>query len=199
MSARTLPRVGAALALAVLLGLTAGCRDSSDPVGDPSTSGSPDPTEPTTASTTSSDPTLTDSGQAAATGPLLEVEAASVRAPQGYRRTPQSLPLARTAYDPATGDQVIVSFVPFDPATLDALVESTQRFGTWKGTPRRLPDVSIAGQEWYHLVGAGLGHHQAHEFGTYHDGDYVKLVYASLRGTVGAPSLDAVLASVVLR
>lgn len=112
-----------------------------------------------------------------ATGPLVETPAFRLRVPAGYT-VDRSVTLSIGAYDDAGPDMIFIgdrentSDLP-----LNEQVRISRDVGLWVGEVRRLPDVTVDGVTFYHLMGREAGIEHVEEFGAVHGGAGVRIVF----------------------
>ncbi len=186
--------LAAALALALL---AAGCAGGT-PEGTPGGTGSPSPAASSTGDPPGGDgsPTGDPTGVPAADGPVIDQAGFELRVPRGYE-VDDTYDLSISALDVETQDSIFVgNHEGVDREPLAALARESEQLGMWKGAPRRLASVTIAGERWYHLSGRQIAAPHAEEFGTWHAGTQVRLTFLSWSGVAQRQrTVDSVLAS----
>lgn len=135
--------------------------------GTPASASIPAPSLPT-ASATSPAPTQ------AASGPVLKRRTFTIRLPEDFSLDPK----ASVGYSSGSSADLINGVTAYEDVSerapsLDVMVGWARSGPTWRQRPKRLADVRIAGQKWYHLHGQQefskrFTHIDAHEYGTYH-------------------------------
>jgi hypothetical protein len=149
---KLVPRLGAAVAACVLL---AGCGDDSaaEPGTEPTSSGSPSSADSSPgASESASEPSV-----APATGRLVRLPAASVRAPEGWTLTRLEVVQGWEARDPEAFGSVFL-YQPRAPVTtLDGLIEGA--LNDYQGKPKVSFDAELGGEPAFRAVGKdAIGH-----------------------------------------
>ena len=147
-------RLCSAASLLLAVALVAGCGGSSDEPGDgPSAGGTP--SSSASAASTSSASASPTSEAAPATGPLLEVEAASMHAPDGWQRMKAVVSFQRSARDPQGGGTAQIGYLPAAPGpSLDELARNAIEHGSYgKRRPRPAGTVTVNGVECYKVAG----------------------------------------------
>ncbi|GAA4375484.1 hypothetical protein GCM10023146_29710 [Nocardioides caricicola] len=170
----------AALAAVLLLGAACGNDDASaDPSPDPTTSSatsSPSPTDEATGEPTG-EPSST---VAPATGPVLDLPLASVRAPKGWFLTPRIVP---QQVDAGTREYTFSSITlaqikSYDLSmSADGLADNWLESSFYPRQPKKLPLTELDGTEAYHLAGQVQKNLYLEEFGAQTDGKVVALTF----------------------
>ena len=112
-----------------------------------------------------------------ATGPLVETAAFRLRVPAGYT-VDRSVTLSIGAYDDAGPDMIFIGNRENTPdLPLNEQVRISRDVGLWVGAVRRLPDVTIDGVTFHHLMGHETGIEHVEELGAVHGGAGVRISF----------------------
>lgn len=169
-------RLGGVLTCAVLMIAVTGCGDDTDPgpkpTGSAHSTGAPSDTgDPT--DTASSSPSST---VRPADGEEIRTDTFTVTVPQRFTEVDRTYDISIPANDFGTGESIYVGNLrDMLEQTLPELEAASTQESGWRGTPRSLPPVTLAGMEWYHLSGRDITTDHADEFGTWHEGTVVTL------------------------
>ncbi len=144
--------LAAAASLGLVLAIGAACDGSEDPGPDPSPSatGTPGSGSPTPSDEPSAEPSAE-----AATGPLLKMPEAQVRAPEGWVKADGMVPTISRATPPEGISAIRLGSIDAFGATpsLDELAQNTIMASLAETKPKKQPNVEIDGKEVYHLSG----------------------------------------------
>lgn len=168
----------------------------------PAPAGTPTPSMPS-ASATSPASTQT------ATGPVLKRRTFTIRLPEGFSLDPK----ASAGYSSGSSADLINGVTAYEDVSerapsLGVMVGWARSGPIWRQRPKRLADVRIAGQKWYHLHGQQefskrFTHIDAHEYGTYHGHTVIWIDFSFDTRDPAAPApaarqalIDSVLATV---
>lgn len=180
------------LLLAFLVPGVSACSGDGDPEGTPSPPGastSAEPSSPSSPAAPEVDP---------ATGPLLELEAVTLRAPEGFRAQSSQFDFSRSAVAPPGGPSgsVYAAEGPaFSRIPLDRLARIDLRTGGL-GEDRRIVDpVGVAGVRMYQIVGRS----ELEDFWAYGAivGDQKVTIEIALAGSLSPAEQDSILGSVL--
>lgn len=183
---------GRRLVAAVAL-LVAGCGGGTPTGSDAPSSSVPSASPGGTDESPTTDPST--SATPAATGPLVTRTGFELRVPEGYE-VDDTYDLSITAFDDSGRNAIAIgNHEGVDRESLAALASESVRLGLWKGTPRRLEPITLAGERWYHLRGPQLAAPHAEEFGAWHAGTQVRLTFSSWSGAPRQQMIASVLAT----
>lgn len=168
----------AALTAVLLLGTACGNDDASaDPSPGPSSSTTVESPTPTDEAT--DEPTST---VAPATGPLMDIPLASVRAPEGWKILPKIVPGqvdVGNAKDYSFSTIGLSQIVSYDRSlTADQLADQWFDASFYPLDPKKQPLTEIDGVEFFHLAGKVQKRLYLEEFGTQADGKLVTLGFS---------------------
>ncbi|MGI8523087.1 MAG: hypothetical protein ACR2K3_07225 [Nocardioides sp.] len=163
--------LGRAAAVVAVAALLAGCGGN--------TGSSPEATGPTSGSTSTppsgasspSGPTSSTSSVAAATGRKIDVEGFSIRVPKGFDRELAALARIKAISNSRTSDHIGVAYITsIGPVPLSQAVRIAKRNTIGGDNLKRLSNVEVAGQEFYHLAGKTDSRTVDEQFGAIVDG-----------------------------
>lgn len=110
-----------------------------------------------------------------ARGPVVTTGAFRLRVPAGYT-VDHAADLSIGAFDDDGPDMIFIGDRPdTSDLPLNEQVRVSREVGLWVGEVRRLPDVTIDGVTFYHLMGHGAGVPFVEEFGAIHGGTAVRI------------------------
>jgi hypothetical protein len=179
-----------ALAAAAALFL-AGCGGDTEAAG-------PDEPTPTTSEASESGSTATtepsaEPSVAPADGAEVTVGNMTLRLPRGFPPR-QVNDLLVTATGPKFDRIAVSAASSIDDNTTDEMAAIVSRSDSWAKPPRRLEDVTVAGEPMFHLVGPDDMGYSGHEFGGQVDGWDVRIYV----GGTDTPARQEAIAAAVL-
>lgn len=112
-----------------------------------------------------------------ATGPVVTADAFRLRVPAGFT-VDHTVDLSIGAFDDDGPDMIFIgNRTDTADLPLSEQVRVSRDVGLWVGEVRRLPDVTIDGVTFYHLMGHGAGVPFVEEFGAVHGGTAVRITF----------------------
>lgn len=194
--------LGALVLAAVLSQTVSGCSDDPPPYPGPSARGSESPSStPETSAPPTSEPS--EPGVAPASGLRLRQGHLSVRAPEGWRKSPEPTAgeFSEQADDKVLGSTLFIGelpdLAPGAEVDLDQLARAAIKTAYYLRDPEILEPVELDGVRWYHTSGQIDAASYEDAFGTVTDGAQLQITLKTGVGLMSVAERNDLLASIL--